>query len=516
MDRHATHHSTPAAVTPPPFTPSIFQQAVFDHITDPANGNLVIEAVAGSGKTSTIVQAIHMLPAGATSLFLAFNKSIAEELRTRGVNGSTFHSLALTGLRPRLDKGFKIEGSKVAGIFRAIVHKDLLDDYAELPRLVSLGKNYGIGVFADLPNKAENWETLIEYHDLTFPNNDKACDFARRILDISNDDLTKIDFDDMLYLNLLLRAPMSPYDFVFIDEAQDTNGVQLALIDKIVAATDLKCRLIFVGDRHQAIYGFRGAGTDSMDIIKHRFRADALPLSISYRCPKDVVAFAKQFVPQIESAETARQGCVAYPDEWALSDVPSSAVILCRNTKPIIRLAYTFLRNGRRVQVIGRDIGTGFKAILKLCKASTLEDVIKRVEMRQASEVEAAVRKNQPGKAAAIEDKFDSLLFILDTLDMDRAAYFPPETIVKTIGVEIDKLFAANPGAVQFSTVHKAKGMEWQDVYLLDYSTLMPSKWAKEGWQIQQEHNLIYVAVTRAKQNLTFIDSRTLSVDDIL
>ena len=70
---------------------SPLQTAIFNLIEDPNGGNAIIEAVAGSGKTTTIVEGVKR--ARGTTIFLAFNKSIAEELKSRGVNARTFHSL---------------------------------------------------------------------------------------------------------------------------------------------------------------------------------------------------------------------------------------------------------------------------------------------------------------------------------------------------------------------------------------------------------------------------------------
>lgn len=477
-------------------TPSPYQQAIYDFVRQ-SSGNAVVEAVAGSGKTTTIVNAIAQLPAGASSIFLAFNKSIAEELRARGVNGSTFHALALNGLRGTLPPKFKIEGSKVAKIFRTIVAEPLQESLADVPRLVSLGKNYGIGAFDNLPNTPTTWRNIIAHHDLTFDDETKACEFASRILRISNDDRNTIDFDDMLYLNILLAARMPKFDYLFVDEAQDTNGIQLAVLEKCLTP---ESRIIFVGDSHQAIYGFRGAGTDSISRIITAFDASTLPLSVSYRCSRAVVNLAKRYVPQIEPSDSAPDGSVSHHNAWTADVIPDGAAIICRNTRPIIRTAYDLLRAGRRVQVLGRDIGTAFKAILKKCKAPTLEELIVSVEKRRDAEVMRETARENDAKAAAIDDRYNSLLMILNQLD--------PATSVREVPAAIDELFADHPGAIQLATVHKAKGLEWDNVFILDFDTLMPSRWAREGWQLDQEHNIIYVAITRAKEHLHFINSK--------
>lgn len=492
--------STPIPQT---FIPSPYQQAFFDALADTSLGNLFVEAVAGSGKTTTIVEGCNRLPTTATRILLAFNKSIAEELKARGVPGSTFHAMGLNALRPHLPQGFKIEGNKCATIFRAIVAKDLQEDFADLPRLVSLGKNYGIGVFEDLANEADSWQAVIDEYDLGFdgPNIAKACDFAKRILTISNNDFATIDFDDMLYMPLLINVPFKTYNYVFVDEAQDLNGIQLEILRRMARHGVSPARFIFVGDRHQAIYGFRGAGTDGVQRIISRFSCCTLPLSVSYRCPRAVVAYAQRYVPHIESAEGAPVGSVTPAKPWSPDAFPAGSAILCRNTKPLIRAAYAFLRSGRRVQVLGRDIGAGFKALIKKARARDREDLVAKLATMRDAEVSKARTLNQHRKAEAIEDKYESLFVIMDAV---------PDATPDDLPKAIDELFAQQPGAVQFATVHKAKGLEWPTVAILDFDRLMPSKFAVDGWQLQQEYNLIYVAITRAKRDLLFINSNEM------
>lgn len=513
FDLHTTHHTTPVPSAdaggppdhvggPPPFTPSPYQSAIFSFISAVDCGNAIVEAVAGSGKTTTLIHAAKLHPGAASSIFLAFNKSIAEELRGRGVNASTFHALSLNALRPRLPGGFKIEGGKLHAIFRTIVHKDLQDDYADLPRLVSLGKNAALGL--DGPVAADDFTSILGNHDLTFPDEAKACEFAARIFNLSADDTSTIDFDDMLWMAVARKAVFPYFDFIYVDEAQDTNPLQHYILRAI---SHHRSRYIFVGDSRQAIYGFRGAGTDSMSYLSKAFHCTALPLSISYRCPQAVVHLAQKYAPQIEASPSAPTGTVSTPAEWTISAVPSGAAILCRTTKPLIRMAYTFLRAGRRVQVLGRDICAGFKTTIKAAKgAHNLDSLISLLERKRDIESSRERGKNRIAKATAIEDRYDSLIYILQSLD--------PHTPLKDIPREIDALFADSPGAVQFSTVHKAKGLEWDDVFILDSHRLMPLKYATEGWQLQQEYNIIYVAITRAKRSLTFIGSDNLRSDE--
>ena len=85
-----------------------------------------------------------------------------------------------------------------------------------------------------------------------------------------------------------------------------------------------------------------------------------------------------------------------------------------------------------------------------------------------------------------------------------RATNATPANPVELLCEEIDKIFGDDVGSefILLSTIHKAKGREWNNVYWLDAGA---SKWARKDWELEQENNLYYVAATRAKQSLTII-----------
>src|SRR5690606_18120963 len=95
------------------------------------------------------------------------------------------------------------------------------------------------------------------------------------------------------------------FDNVLVDEAQDLNVAQRILIRRMLKEGG---RLIAVGDPRQAIYGFRGADSDSFRLIGEEFNATDLPLTVTFRCPKAVVAQAQRYVSHIQAHETAPEG----------------------------------------------------------------------------------------------------------------------------------------------------------------------------------------------------------------
>lgn len=478
---------------------SSYQQNIFEFIEasngDAHQGNLIIEAVAGAGKTTTIVEAIKRVTG--SSIFLAFNKAIAEELKTRGVNARTFHSLTYspvlqyTGART-------VTQSKL----RDLVDENLPDDQARMYgaficKLVGLGRQAGIGCLIE--DTEQNWSDLAEHHDLEldseFAERATALRYAAKLLEVSAHD-RRVDFDDMLYLAVRHGITLPKFDVVFVDEAQDTNAIQRAILRKIMHEGS---RIVAVGDPAQAIYGFRGADSNSMAILAAEFEMTALPLHVSYRCPKSVVECAQEWVEHIQHADNAPDGKVEeLGTEWKPETFKAEDLIVCRTTRPLIALAYQLLKARVPARIMGKEIGAGLAKLITNLNAKGIDALIERIGVYTNREVEKAIAKKNEAKAEAVQDKTAAILFLIDSLvETNRT--------VPALLALIDSLFADVKNAVVLSTIHKAKGLEAKRVFWLN-SSQCPAKWARQEWQQQQERNLCYVAITRAQEELFLIE----------
>lgn len=477
---------------------SKYQKAIFNFV-ETGEGNAIVEAVAGSGKSTTIVECLKRLPAGNSSIFLAFNKSIAEELKSRGVNARTFHSLTY-GPVMRLKGSNTIEGNKL----RNLVHKNMSREGEDLYgkficRLVGLARQSGIGCL--IADNEKVWEAIAEHHDLELEDPKaewkEAIRLARMLLTWSNES-NLVDFDDLLYLAVKENLALGKFDYVFVDESQDTNAIQRALLRKILKPTS---RIIAVGDPSQAIYGFRGADSDSMSLIGKEFNCISLPLTVSYRCATSIVKHAKQWVDHIEAAPNAKPGSVlTFNQTYSLKDFQANDLIVCRSTKPLISLAYQLIREHVPATIMGREIGSGLKTTINKMNAGDIDMLLVKLEDWRNREVAKAIGKGLDGKAQSIDDKYESICCLIEGLSETE------RTIPALLHV-IDNLFNDKENVVKLATIHKAKGLEADTVYWLNYSTC-PSKWARQAWQKQQEINLCYVATTRAKNKLILINER--------
>jgi superfamily I DNA/RNA helicase len=472
------------------------QQAVFDFVEN-GEGNAVIKAVAGSGKTTTIVEAISRIPAGKSSIFLAFNKSIAEELKKRGVNSRTFHSLTY-GPVTKMKNVRAVNTDKTRNIIDQMLGGDAWKYGAFLNKIVGLAKNAGVGAL--VPETDDVWHAIVEHHNLDVDHEDvtlqDAIGYASKVLAMSNM-VRDVDFDDLLYLAVKDGVVLEKYDYVFVDEAQDTNAIQRAVLAKIVHSNS---RLIAVGDPAQAIYGFRGSDHTAMDLIREEFDAIELPLTVTYRCPLSVVRHAQQWVDYIEAAPGAQEGSVtALGTDWDPKAFTAQDLVICRTTAPLVSLAYRMMKARLPVMIKGRDIGKGLVSLVNKMKAKGVDALIEKLGNYTAREVEKARSKKKEDLADHIQDKTDCVMYLIRTLDENH------RTVPELIRV-IEGLFGDEGNVTTLSTVHKAKGLEADRVYWLN-SSKCPPKWAaRRPWMLLQEDNICYVATTRAKQELILIE----------
>ncbi len=470
-------------------SPSDYQTAIFSHVSG-SRRSLIVKAVAGSGKTTTCIQSLRHIPGVDISK----------------VRASTFHSVGFGAvakkLRNSLGEGFKLEpsGDKMIKLARASLGEEMMDLYGSFcARLVGLAKGAGIGPL--VPDVEDIWFEMIGHHDLYLEDEkadeETAVKIARDLLRKSNEAARQgvVDFDDLLYLPLLWRLRLWQNDIVYVDEAQDTNPVRRA-IAKLALRPGGK--LIAVGDEKQAIYGFTGASHDAMDLIREEFNCDELPLTVSYRCPKAVGLQAQELVPYFEVAPNAIEGkSVAATLKEALVELGPHDAILCRQTRPLFELAFKLIAAGRGCAILGRDIGKGLTDLIKKRKASGIPNLVNKLDAWAEREIAKHMAKGEEGKAEAVTDRLECIKTVIANLaDNERTI---PGLINKLEG-----LFTDTNGVLLLSTVHKAKGREWERVAILE-PELMPSKWARQEWQMGQEKNLMYVAWTRCTQALYFL-----------
>lgn len=519
--------------------------------------HLIVEALAGTGKTTTLIEALNLIKgvfvkimpsqqqkriwdsiyrsqAYAKSIcFVAFNKAIASELQARvpeGVDAMTMHSMGLRAI----NNNFKLLPGKqgvtqwrVANIIEELTGKDfqelrkkemvLLNATQEL---VSLCKQNVI----EGKNRDELMRLAVHYDVELNGSANKVFDLVPRVIergkDVGKDRC--VDYDDMIWLPIVLNLSIYRYDLLLVDEAQDLNQCQQQL------ALRAGTRLVLCGDHHQAIYGFAGADSESLSRMKNilsaqtlpydldhtKFRGrgcEILPLTITRRCGRAIVKCAQEIVPEFEAHIDNCEGSVSYMGFSHEKDEPGTErehyarrvragdMVICRTNAPLVSECFKFLKEGRKAIIQGRDIGQGLIKMIDRQKANNILELVQKLEAWHNRELNKEQAKKFPNeqRLLSLNDKYDCL-----------KCFCEDAKTVEEVKAKIESIFVddKNSPAIKLSSIHKAKGLEERRVFfLMPKGAKCPHPMAKSEWQIQQEWNLRYVGETRAIEELIYV-----------
>lgn len=459
--------------------------------------NLVVVALAGTGKTTTIIEGIGH--ASETSILLcAFNKRIADELTTRISNpnaqAKTLHAVGFSIVK-RYSPTVRLEKKDEVSRKDRLTHRVCPTAPDAIKKLVSrlhtLGREIAphATVLGDLTDIAlhfecepdESWQS--DGYDVSFVET-----AALKAMEIAANEYDVIDFSDMIFLPVRNHWLHKQYDLVVVDEAQDMTIAQLEIAEGVCRG-----RICIVGDPWQAIYGFRGADSGSIERLKDKLDADELGLTTTYRCGKAIVELAKTLVPDFAAGENNSDGSIEYLTGDKLTETAAlSDFILSRVNAPLVSVAMSLLRAGKRTRIAGRDVGAGLKSLLRKLKARSIPELLSKLAAWERRESDRMEKAGKLDRAEAIHDQADMIVSLSDNARN-----------VGDIEDRIEALFTddglGQKGVITCSSVHRAKGLEANRVFILA-DTLKDHN--------QEEKNICYVAITRAIDVLVFVSTK--------
>lgn len=473
------------------FTPTEEQLAIVARAQTTDN-NILISALAGAAKTSSLVLLAEALP-DVEMLCLAFNKRIATEMQERlprNCKAMTLNSLGHRTWSDATGRRLKIDKDKTYNILKELTdeisdrrEKDLIfKNFGELLNIINLGKTAGYvptGTY-DRAKRLMDDESFFESIEQNLSPAEIDIVRAATLISLKQSFEGLCDYNDQILMPTVFHGAFPRYPLVLIDEAQDLSALNHATLRKMV-----KKRLIAVGDPNQAIYGFRGAHEDSMSKLQQDFNMQEMTLSTSFRCPKAIVRHVHWKTPTMRHPDWAKEGSVTTLDSWNAESLPEAAAILCRNNAPLFSTAIRLLLQGRPCEIGGNDVVKGITRVMRKFGGSDLRqvDVLDRIELWQ----EEQFAKHKKYAHNGIADRAECMRIFArqgDTLG-DALAY--AQHLVQL------------HSPLKLLTGHKAKGLEFDHVFILDVELI-----GKED----QEPNLRYVMDTRAKDTLTYIESK--------
>lgn len=498
------------------FVPSEYQEKFFDWVQHGV-GNAVIKARAGAAKSTTAVASMKLIPKTEKCLFIAFNKSIAEHLNEKlksrpNCTARTTHSLGLLMIKRNLGSNIELDEYK----YRNYVKSNILE-------LTTTSSE--IKTRQQVEEYIDNITKLIDYSRFNLAQSEKEinkiaqkycipisfdeCIVTQKCLEWGKTNTETVDYTDMIWLpvELSLKPIGLTYDWVYIDEAQDLSLCSTQLFLKCIKRGG---RFVAIGDDLQSINMFSGSSEDAFNFMKNYPNTSLFELPISYRCANNIIKFANNIVPDIVARDNAPDGLIL--DNCHIRDIKEGDMVLCRSKAPLVQLYIKLLRQNVNCYIKGQDIGTNLIKELEKIKQNELnvnlmkDGVFVQLYDNLFNERNKLMQTrgldyDDATLSSFIMEKYDTI----NTLLILAEKYTTKEKLIQ----HIKEIFQEDAQGVCLSTVHKAKGLESENVYIICHSS-MPSKLAVFDWEKQQEQNIMYVAYTRAKNLLGFISEKEI------
>ena len=588
------------------FKLSTYQENILNTVKS-TNKNILVDAKAGSGKTSTLILISEAIQKqGNKCLFLAFNKHIVEELKgkmdTTDCAIKTIHSLGYSYLRSFLYRQYgqnykmDLDENKLREIVK---HKFEEDGYQQSVIEHNIDKT-GTELkdfIRTLISETCHLINFCRFHMTNYHEQDKvrklALSCCRTIIeenigfdnyptlvesvidklknDFENPEIIdglptyKVDFTDMIYFPVYYKM-IPPWsikeylDYVLVDECQDLSELQ----QEFLKTLGNNSRFIFVGDEKQAIYGFAGADTKSIFKLTQRYDLEQLPLNICYRCPKKVIKLVQQEVlPTIEYNKERPDVGEVYCIERSeiIKNLEKNDVIITRRNSDLLRLFIDLsVKKKIQVRLLNKDLVNNVTNNLTRIVNSYIEKYNKGLNIEKEL-FEWMAEKGIPKQVLKqtnldkdVEDKIIQLMkdrknksitkqkhtvdYLIkcmteyktqgnynqknmETGELDEltAYYHIIESFIDMFKQKVNALTVKdlitfienflslneNKEVPTLSTIHKMKGGEADNIFIYDYPRFPYCYSNMSEDDQQQEVNLQYVALTRAKKKLYLV-----------
>ncbi|KAJ1461705.1 P-loop containing nucleoside triphosphate hydrolase protein [Pelagophyceae sp. CCMP2097] len=591
--------------------------AVIVNHVECGEGDALVDAVAGSGKTWVLVAcAAAAAKAGKRALVLVYNKAAQADLEQRGAReAKTFHALGLAAWKAhvpraavdmkvqkqkvllhalyppsRADVANKAKKSLVCAVYDGFVQKVVA--FAKM-RCVGVGSEATVGALLDIARLYKLGDRLERHVDdalsewrharclSAWPDARIRLAYGARLaLEVleagavvaresewqgrlflssvggkAEYRLPILDGDDMLYMPLRdnIELAAGRLDVLLVDEAQDSNEARREMVARL--QRDSGCRVVAVGDAMQAIYGFAGADSDSLDLLDAKLGGGMkrFPLSTCWRCPKTHVALANRVIDDVCAEHEipadalkrlrckpgAAEGNVVRDADFTTQPLQGdrllgaltkgaaprrserrwTTAVLCRMNAPLLALRGAFAARGVACVMVGLEsLAKKLQRLLRKIDAQSLGELKDALDVRTVHDDDESEDDDddddEPKTSTKLEacDIVDCLTVLIQALEHEGGNVDVSAVEKRVVAMYSEGHAALNDDAVTLSSVHRSKGLEWDRVYVLE-PKLLPLGYLMEYGSAadrRQERNAEYVAKTRAKEDLIFL--RNLNV----
>ncbi|GGJ35777.1 UvrD-helicase domain-containing protein [Deinococcus roseus] len=503
-------------------SPSPEQQAILEWVLH-GTGHAVVQATAGSGKTTTLEMVARLLPEDISGQYCAFSKAIVEELQGRlpgHLKVNTLHSLGYQVIKTFYPQSIQHRPDSLK--YRTLLTRALRDD-GKVPGFFSredtfqaieylFGLQRVVRMTFIPPSAAQQVRQAGQRFDLPEPDHEEVTLWClQRLPALIQEGIRKVegrgwvDFEDMLYVPVATGLDYRSVDFLLVDEAQDLSPLQLQFALGLIHPGG---RSIFVGDDHQAIYGFAGADHHSLKHIEDTLQATVLPLSTSYRCPQLHVKLAQHFSPRMQARPAAAMGTIKHVNEtFFLKAVQEGDLVLCRYNAPLASMYHELIQLGKRPRLRKGDFSDQLLRTLQQLYQHTdfnLQTIRLQADTQRVQE-ERRLRNARLDpkvllkKTVELRDRLDSVVHLATT------AYEQGHHTLEAARSYLQNIISVEHDFITLSTVHSAKGLEASRVFILHPEKMTPT-YALTEEAVRGEQCVQFVALTRAREALYFVE----------
>lgn len=474
---------------------SAYQQAIFKDVSENRQGHTIVEANAGSGKTSVLIESFKYVPKNKNIIAFAFNKKIQVELEQKAphyVTTKTFHSFGYAAVKNKF-KNVKIDNNKAFTIVQSLLDRDNKKNYNlifNIIKTIDFCKSFLI----DTPRKIED---IIYNFDIDICDLDKDIfiNIVVKSLAKCKSTTSSIDYNDMCWMVFVHNLNVPNFQYVFIDETQDVAKSQLVIAQK--ACDKNNGRIIALLDFKQQLYSWRGTDISIIKAIQNEPTTKTFTLPISYRCPKKIIDLVKPWVPNMLPAPGAKDGEIySISINELYSKAKPGCFILSRTNAPLIRICFNFIKMNIKCGILGRDISDNLTTLIKSSKKKTVDQFLAWLNKWKSKEIEKLKKKNI--KTDNLIDKYECLINLAEGCETTQ-----------DILNKINSIFSDNndDNAIILATVHASKGLERNEVFVLRWTF---RQWINENTINNQddneELNISYVCISRSKEKLYLVN----------
>lgn len=512
------------------YPPTEEQRAVVETIADhfyslrDERKVLVCTAVAGAGKTATTLDLYKVLSDNFENqyvLCVAFNVAAKDEMISRGVDKR--HAKTLNGLghanlsRFARGRGLKLNVSDTKPSKMLKLADPELAKIAPARRfarkMIDFVKSEALTKFdrEKLEDLAEHYEVFIdvsydeceEKYEMSYDELETKCyEWIVKAMKLNNEVPAEgewlIDYNDQVYLPVVLGIKCFQNDLIVVDEAQDLSKANKFLVDRCLKRNGV---LVLVGDDYQCIYAWRGCEVEGLSKTLGRKRLNAvhLPLTYNWRSGKQIIEFAQQINPEIKCGNGKEAVVDSLPvEEFEVTELSGDVAVLSRLRAPLI---------GYAIECLKADVPFTFKISLQYLidtvkmigdESLSIRAFRRRLHAWYNEKVELYTQQDADNALEDLEDTVSIINVLLErVVTTDKVSDLIEE--IKSLNEQIKR----SDGSLHLSTIHGSKGLEWETTYVLGYEDI--GNRARKKWKQIEARNLRFVACTRAKTNLIFL-----------